>query len=179
MTAYGIPHTELRDTFGLGRLKTLDLSTEEEQDIAFEFWHIEIAERIVDDDIESAWYCIEAAAVGDKVFSGPDRLCRGHLENLPIGLVCSPTGILGLVNVLYSEMSKRGCFPHPLDPSKVYKPWRVRADDGKVFEILPRGQRVARILFRQHNVHACIAALEAYAIAEWAYNPRQRPPLHA
>lgn len=179
MTEYGIPHAALRDTFGLDRLKALDLSSEEEHEIAFDFWHIEIAERIIEDQFESAWHCVETATLGEEVLSGPDRLCRGHVEGLPVGLVCSPAGVLGLVNVLYCEMSKRGCFPSPLDPTKVYKPWRVRSDDGKVHELLPRGQRVARILFRQHNVHACIAALEAYAIAEWAYNPRQRSPLHA
>lgn len=171
MDGFEISGRQQLNNSGLERLRSLDLSTEEEQEIAFEFWSDEIHERTVDDKFESAWHCLRAAAEGDDVFTGPDRLCRGHLEGLPVGLICSTTGIMELVQQLYREMREAGVLK-PIDLHQLPPSWKFDTDKG-VIELLTHGDHVARIMHRQHSPCACVAALQVYAIADWASNHRR------
>jgi hypothetical protein len=154
------------------RVKSLDLPAEEEAGIAYAYWDLEMRERISEQRFEGAWHCVQAAALGERVFEGPDRVCRPNLEGMAVGLVCSPTRVMHLVQVLYYAMT-HGTPKDRVDLRQTFPSWKETFGRDTPIELLVSGNRISKILLRQHSLVFYIAALQAMAIAEWANNYRR------
>lgn len=144
---------------------------DERDEFGREYWGSEIIERTESGQFESAWHCLMAAALGEKVFTGPHRVCRPNLEDLPVGkLICGTDDIIGFVEYLYDAIPRN----IPLEWEDVFQKlpsWEMNSRSG-VVELFSSGNPVSRMLATL-NARAYIAALQATAVSVYASNHRR------
>jgi hypothetical protein len=142
------------------------MGAEEREAAAYAYWEIEVRNCCIEHQFESAWHFIQLAALAEDAFKGPDRICRGHVEGQPIGLTCSPKGVMHLIQLLYCYMSNGGIIPEDkkVNPLREQNPWG---------DLFPSGNRIAMMMYKQHELHFILAGLEALSIADWANNHRR------
>lgn len=168
-----IPQLRAAGFHALELLKSYDFGSDEETDIAHQLWKTELTEKIGDQDFEGGWHCVRAATLGFKVFEGPQRLCRGHLEGLPVGIVCGPLGVLDLIQTLARAMQDAGVLNTFADVPEAMISWQVSNGRGEMVEMMRPGHRVAHVMERQYSHPSRVAARQASAIAHWANNHRR------
>ncbi len=148
---------KLRDAI-VKALITSDLDQDERAAIAFSYWDTVVRSYIGSGDFQGSWWRIKAAALGEKVFEGPNRVCRPNLEGEPVGLVCAPREIMGFIHVLYYAMHQAKI---ELDHDNQTPAW------GAMFQ---PGARTAGLMRGQSGISFEIAAQMAEVIDYWASN---------
>lgn len=129
--------------------------------VADSYWDLAIRSRIADHDYTGAWNCIQVAAFGEQAFDGIERISRAHVEGEPVGLIATPTAVMGYVHVLYHAMSHSADgFDSVEQRTPAALPW------GPLFQ---RATRVGALLERQHDIRFHIAAIQTVAIADWIH----------